>query len=566
MTRSYIRPQVGGQGRIPVTHEGIQVNFCRNLQCRNFGILPLSRVDKGRNPSVSDDYQVNGAKGKNKRGTSISIFCKKCGQAFSLKSNLAVSEEFRRQQTPFFSLELDGCTHQGCCNFGKPVSEYASLYQSFGTTPAGSLRYRCKACKKTLSVRRSSTWRQRKPEINEVVLRLLVNKVPMRRICEVAAIEPAVLYNRIDHIYRQTTRFAVTLEKQLQERQFERLRIAVDRQEHAFNWTSSADRRITHLMAVGSADCDSGYVLALELDYDPTLNAFEVDLHAREIGDYDLAQPFRRYARLFLPEDRKSQDLSSDEPATPNIKLPSMGVRLHSEYVMMGHFRFLRWLLPNASEIHFYLDQEPGIRAACMTAFSDLIAQRRLEAFFVRIAKTMTVDDKKLEIARNVTALNKLQEQYPALSRRRIAIEVTKQRFLQMQQDQPNPMNRWVECILSNMGEPRKAVLYATDRGDADAQVLASDMLLASLHPIDRFFMQMRRRISLLERPISTPSAGQHRWYGYSSYNPDIAQKIMSSFRVVYNYCLAGADGKTPAMKLGLASRVYTYQDLMDFV
>jgi hypothetical protein len=38
----------------------------------------------------------------------------------------------------------------------------------------------------------------------------------------------------------------------------------------------------------------------------------------------------------------------------------------------------------------------------------------------------------------------------------------------------------------------------------------------ASLHGIDRYFMQLRRMLSMLERPISTPSNAQRRWYGYA--------------------------------------------------
>lgn len=75
----------------------------------------------------------------------------------------------------------------------------------------------------------------------------------------------------------------------------------------------------------------------------------------------------------------------------------------------------------------------------------------------------------------------------------------------------------------------------------------------ASLHAIDCFFVQVRRRLSILERPISTSSRAGRTWYGYSAYNPETIVKILGIFRTFYNYCLAGQDGKTPAMRLGLA-------------
>jgi len=569
LARRYLKRQVGDQGRVPEQERGLQVNCCRNLECTNFGIAPLPVVGRGRNSAVRDMYRAIGSPHSKDR-PEVRMACKACGQRFTLKSNRAVLEEFERQRASFDKMEDGQCRTEGCPSQGKSVSGHSDLYQSFGKSEAGSLRYRCKACKKTFSLRQSATWRQRKPEINELVLRLLVNKMPMRRICEAAQIEPAVLYNRIDHIYKQSLRFSVASETRLRsELRIERLRIAVDRQDHVFNWASHADRRNTHLMAVGSADCESGYVLALELDYDPDLNPYEADLHARAIGDYDLAPPFRRYARVFMLgdcADRSEHIKSMGVLGANNAKLPGAGMRIHPEYLLMGHFRFLRWMLPQVQSFRFYLDQEPGIRVAMLTAFQDLIIQDRLEAFFVRIAKTMTVDDKKLELARSETYLAKAAERFPGLDRWHVAVEVMRQRFTDAASVHTNTSDRWVESVFSHMGEPRKHVLYATDRGNADPKEVAADMLSASLHPIDRFFMQMRRRIALLERPIATASSAGRMWHGYSCYNPHVAQKLMTSFRTIYNYCLVGQDGKTPAMRFGLAKKPITYDELLGFL
>ena len=97
----------------------------------------------------------------------------------------------------------------------------------------------------------------------------------------------------------------------------------------------------------------------------------------------------------------------------------------------------------------------------------------------------------------------------------------------------------------------RKAVCYLTDFGDYAADHLARLYAKATLHAIDRYFMQIRRRISLLERPISTASANR-TWHGYSAYNPEVAAKLLGIFRIFYNYVLVGKDRKTPAMRLGL--------------
>jgi len=42
-------------------------------------------------------------------------------------------------------------------------------------------------------------------------------------------------------------------------------------------------------------------------------------------------------------------------------------------------------------------------------------------------------------------------------------------------------------------------------------------------------------------------------WYGYSAYQPQNLAIVLTIFKVAHNYCLADDEGKTPAMKLGLA-------------
>lgn len=78
-------------------------------------------------------------------------------------------------------------------------------------------------------------------------------------------------------------------------------------------------------------------------------------------------------------------------------------------------------------------------------------------------------------------------------------------------------------------------------------------MLDASLHPIDTFFMSVRRRLSALERPIHSQSNIGRVWTGYSPYNPAVIEKQVQIMRLYYNYCLPGKDGRTPAERLGLA-------------
>ena len=69
---------------------------------------------------------------------------------------------------------------------------------------------------------------------------------------------------------------------------------------------------------------------------------------------------------------------------------------------------------------------------------------------------------------------------------------------------------------------------------------------------------------SSLALAISSSSAGR-TWYGYSAYNPAMIVKMLGIFRVFYNFCLSGQDGKTPAMRLGLAKGKVALEDIIYF-
>ena len=125
--------------------------------------------------------------------------------------------------------------------------------------------------------------------------------------------------------------------------------------------------------------------------------------------------------------------------------------------------------------------------------------------------------------------------------------------------------DRWLTHPFPSMSEPEKAVCYLTDYDDYDDDHLAWLYNKASLRAIDAFFMQVRRRLSLLERPITTASNNRRVWHGYSAYNPRSIVKLLEMFRVFYNYVLVGMDKKTPAMRLGLAKGQVSLEDIVYF-
>ena len=72
-----------------------------------------------------------------------------------------------------------------------------------------------------------------------------------------------------------------------------------------------------------------------------------------------------------------------------------------------------------------------------------------------------------------------------------------------------------------------------------------------------------RRLINAFERPLGTSSSQNTVSHGYQPYNPAMIGKYLTIFRTVANFISVGLDGKTPAMRLGLAKQPLTYEDIL---
>lgn len=577
--------------RIPSEADGIQVNHCKNPTCKNFGVPAKPFVPRGRvsHGSTQADNYIVVARGK---GLPC-LKCHLCGEILPIKSNLGVVEELQRVGHSVWG-SAPTCPDPNCPNHAIPLSAGLPHYKAFGRTLSGSQRYRCLACSRTITLSAPGQ-KQKKSHKNLDIFDRLMGKQPFARICDSLNITMSTLYGKVDFFYRQCLAFAGDRERRLlmEGPARDRLYLCVDRQDYISNWTQRSDRRNVQLTAIGSADLVSGYVMGMQLNYDPGLNPDDVEQSALMAGDYAVPVAFRRYARLWLKQDyaqavarstakpkpmgglvpgierayraaAQRHDVESPEAPDSTRKLPGQGLQVRAEYALYGHFFHLARLTRKVEKVRFFLDQESGIRAAVLAAFQERVRRREVDAFYVRINKDLMVWEKLLALAESRKEFAAWQAAYPGLAQSQVETEMVKD-AIRRAVAMGKWNDRWVRHPFPNMSEPEKAACYLTDFGDYTEDHLARLYLKASLHAIDRFFMQVRRRLSLLERPIGSSSNAGRTWYGYSAYNPASIEKMLGIFRVYYNYCLKGKDGKTPAMRLGLARGPVEVEKILAF-
>lgn len=500
-------------------------------------------------------------------------------------SNVGVHEEYSRISNYLERPLLGACKNEECQNHGIDLSEDGDYYYKHSETEIGSPRYRCRACGKTFSISSGGTARQRMAYKNKVIFRLLLNLEPVKRICEVADVGVGTVYNRIDFFHKQCMAFVGHREREFFEKtKLERLYISSDRQDYTVNWTDTLDKRNVILKAIASADMRTHYIFGMHLNYDPALDRLAIEEESKENGDNDRPLSFRRHARAWLGVDHaiasrkrkrnadpipmgglekdietrykevlaRDEVEASDDPE-PHIKLPNRGVQIHEQYTLYAHYFFLRRLFANVGKVRFFLDQDSGIRAACLSAFKDEVMEGRCDAFFVRINKDLNQNQKLQLVAHREKELDRYRAEYPYLSdgsiRHLLIIEEMKRI-----REVGHWNDRWLKYPFPDMSEPEKAVCYLTNRNDYDEQHMARLYEMASLHAVDSYFNQVRTRISCLSRARGSASNVGRKWYGYQPYNPDIVQKLLDMLRVYHNFCLKSKkDKSTPAVRLGLA-------------
>lgn len=609
--RAFFLAKISSAGlRAPGPFEGLNVNFCKNPKCANFGVPETPRRKKlaaGAAPQPGDYSLVAAGKGK------PLLKCRLCGESLPMRSNQGIVEELTRVMAYLAGSDDPACQNEACALFTVPLSLAGGQYVQRGKTAAGTQRYRCNACKKTFSGVGKSTNKHRMPHKNRDVFALLISKMPIRRMAWYTGMDRQSLYGKIDFIHRQCLAFSGERERSLLDGSLElpKLYLSTDRQTLAVNWSNRKDRRNVALQAIATADLESGFVFGMDLNFDPSLSLDMVQAEAVANGDVALPQAYRRYARLWLKTDYDAavDESAARKAATAKLryaytedplgqaietayveagaredveevvikekgqKLPTEGVEVRDQYTVYAHFLMLERLLRAAPKVRCYLDQDSGFRAAFMAAFHRRVRERRADAWFVKVMKESTIDQKDAAVAKARKRFSAVAEANPGHSKAEIELLMALDEL-----DRIAPVGKWDDRWLTHpvpsRAEPEKRVCWLTDIDESPARPEALEehrrhaarlYLKGSLHAVDRFFMQVRRRLSLAERPYATASSDRRMWHGYSAYQPQNLAKVLTIFKVAYNYCLSDAKGQTPAMKLGLAKGVVALEDILYF-
>ncbi len=518
-----------------------------------------------------------------------SFFCPACGLAHTIKSNRAIAEEYSRLSGLYRRTKRETCPNASCGNHRLPIGLMPSAYRLFGKTAKGDVRYQCKACRKTFSLG-LPTRRHKKTDKTGTIMRGLVNKMAMSRLCEAAQVTFPHIHSKIDFLFNQCLAFAGEREARLHQC-FEGKEpfFSTDAQTILVNWPIKNRRGTVPLLHMATVHKSSQFVVAATIDYDPDIDPEELEKAMDAVGDFAKPRSMRRFARLWPASEYRASVAKrlrhiftrEDLAAGGKYELPGRGSRVRGDIFHYAHMMLVKKLVGRSYRVaNFCVDAESGLANAIAALSVDEVKAGKVNIAEISFSKGLTNDERaalavegrkryREELKRFAAEIAQIQVEYPDIEdEEALAVHILRLTCGPGPQPARGKMLATIglDWPYHSKAEPEKTIRLKTDIGLMDWDGLAKFMTRASIHPVDAYFNLARRRIAGFERGLPTASNRQRIWHAYSFYNPEMVPKLATILRFYHNYMLPrGKEKATPAMKLGLARGIVYERDLFGF-
>ena len=470
-----------------------------------------------------------------------------------------------------------------------------------GKNSAGSQRYQCKWCKKITSVLPNKTQRtnfnQKRNDILPLFAKLLVNKVPINRTCDVLEIGKGTYYQKLEWLYRCCLEFLETREtKPLAKKEFNEMWLTTDKLQYNLNNVLKKGRgrnsgkeiedKQLQTSIVATADKNSYYVFRTDLCYDWDISLEAIEEHTHLFKEDHLPTYVRKYDRFgkygvapVKPTKLDTQSMADFIKERNQFELRKHyvdGIHTRQLYTTMAHLFHIKNLV-KAKQYRFVSDDDASIQKSYLNVFHEEIKSKMAHYFLCVTDKTLTRKQARLEFNKSLVELKKFCKDrgYPDDDLKMTAIWYIEEelRYHAFYNKHATALG---ELYITRTKNKLKHPQATSDRGKREIDVMTdlthlADFEFARLlegvndNAINMFFQMARRRLFILERPLST-SRGDGLSYIYSNFNPKYAQMAITILRTYYNFCnpiFKNGIKKTPAQLLGIADKQYEWRDII---
>ncbi|OZM56694.1 insertion element protein [Lottiidibacillus patelloidae] len=580
----------------------IQYNHCANPYCKYHSQPQVKYPTKGK----PTRYKLSGI------STHKSIKCNPdptgtaggvLGCYTSTLSNWSVAQEIQRlvrinsvqDNEPNYVFHKAGCIAEVSTPFTEPESFYKQ-----GKGRLGTQRFQCKICKKKTTLtpgrEQSSTYNQKRNEINLSFAKLLLSRTPVTKTCEFLGIGRGTYYDKLEFLYRRCLEFLERHEiKPLQKLEFKEMWVNTDKMTYYLNnvrqkgmggsrYDDVEENQFpTH--TVVSADVESRYVFRGDVAYDWEVALGDIALDTvlqKEDHLNEFAKKHAHYPKFsHYPQPPSANDTQNKSEYYKELTLVERrakytdGLHVGSTYTTIAHLWLIKQLV-KAREWRFVTDEDHSLMTSINRVFSKEIRLSDAHHFLCQTDKTKTRKQAREEFVQaRVDLINwGTLRGYGTRSLRKLA-------YLQMSElfethtfhkEVITPSGTHLEYAdnpilhpLATIDRGKRSVDCTTNLSSLEPKDVASLMLNVNDNATNTFIHHIRRSISILERPLTT-ARGDGKTYIYSNFNPKYAQMAITILRTYYNFCKPYKTKDitaTPAQRLGLTDKQFSLKDII---
>lgn len=347
----------------------------------------------------------------------------------------------------------------------------------------------------------------------------------------------------------------------------------------------SLDKRFPTQM-IASADLKSGYVFRADIAYDfnMTLDGIAEDTEKYHCDHtYSFLRKNERLRYPYCPQPPTQFDRQSELEYKTELhefelrKNYVEGSHTRTTYTAIAHYWLLKQLL-DAKEWFFVSDDDATLESAVFRVFCDVFLSGYGNYFTCQNDKSLSLEDSGKEYLKAKSALSRwgnlkgfFEDSYETLALKKLQEELKNHQFYEYRtkgsEQFPVRGKNSIKHPLPSRDEGIRLVNVISDLTRVSSDDMAKLIFQVNSRAINNFFQTIRRRLSILERPLVT-ARGDGKSYIYANYNPKYAQYVTTILRTFYNFCWetkVNEENLTPAQRLGIANRKYSYRDIIYF-
>jgi hypothetical protein len=341
----------------------------------------------------------------------------------------------------------------------------------------------------------------------------------------------------------------------------------------------------THIIV--SADVFSRYVFRSDVAYDWDAQFNEIITDTKIYKEDHLHDFVRKNARLrfsYYPQEPTEFDTQTMSEYNNDLQRFNRreryidGLHTNSTYTSMAHFWLIKELL-NAKEWRFVTDNDSSLLSAMYRVFSSEFKSYNAHHFLCltdRAKSRKQAYTEYTEVRQDLLSWGNMMG-IESRSLYTIAyhylVDIFKNRGHSFHKEIVLPTHSYLvkddnplEHLLASIDKGISKVDCTTDLSSLEPEEIAQMVIKVNDHSTNFFIQQIRRRLSVLERPLTT-ARGDGKSYIFSNFNPKYAQMALTILRTYYNFCFPYKSGDkkrlTPAQRLGITDKVFKVEDIL---